>query len=353
MLDTISDIISGWMREYTPPPEAEIDLESATGDEIDKAISATESDYPAKIMRIQSQIEYLSSNLYHEYEVTLYPPHHEFPNRLREWLLSSPAEDDRKILYELVPRLFFIGRKEIISLYRAAFNGPIARWLIDQNNINILSGTAQNELIKSLKSTWFCPITDSMKISEFYHVNTISGVDLRPDWRTLAELGDPTKIVSYMATQNPPLDRIVLLEDFVGTGSQMGKTVHFAARLTCPILLCPLIISRLGHNRAMELKRIYPNLFFEPALVLDDSVRINGNADEDKDPFIIKLRDLILRTYPLVKGSKPKHDYGPFGYGKEGLLVVLYTNCPDNTLPLIHYESDTPWHPIFPRSSRL
>ena len=49
-----------------------------------------------------------------------------------------------------------------------------------------------------------------------------------------------------------------------------------------------------------------------------------------------------------IDAGKP---YTPFGYKRTGGLVVMHSNTPDNSLPVIHHESDT-WAPIFKRHSR-
>ncbi len=267
----------------------------------------------------------------------------------------------RKTLFELIPRVYFIGRSEYMSLYQTVFNGAIARWLIDIDNIDICANTAKDQLQKSLASTWVCGITDSMDISGFYHINQLEGKPYRPDWNSLVKFSNKPQILKTMKKQYPQLNRIVLLEDFVGTGSQMERIVSYAATLShsapVPIMLCPLIICRSGYERSLELEKTYSNLTFEPTLVLDDSVLLTINAGNNEDDYLRRLRTVVFDTYDRVKGSNSKNMYGPFGYGSNieggGLLLVLFSNCPDNTIPLIHHESDSPWSALFPRSSRI
>jgi len=204
MPHTVAERIRRWSREYSPCDPAD------------------NSNDP-KFLKTESQIDYLCGRLYSEYEVTKYPPYTEFAFRLRDWLDSAPNEDDQKILFQIVPRIFFIGSNEYASLYRAAFNGPIARWLIEQVGLQIDASNIQEKIREELESTWFCAITDSMQIAKFYHINNIEGTDLRPDWRVLNTLGSATKISDFM--KDKKLKRIVLLEDFVGSGSQMCSAV--------------------------------------------------------------------------------------------------------------------------------
>ncbi len=360
MPHTIAEMIRTWSRQYNPTATSSFDINTASQEEMDKILAAAGNDYPSKYERIKSQIDYLTTVLYDDYEVTEYPPHQKYLYRLRDWLGNVDNPEVKKTLFELAPRIFFIGRKEYSSLYHTAFNGPIARWLIDQMNIDVSSNNAQSFLQSSLSSTWFCAITDSMKIASFYHINQLEGTDLRPDFRVLSHFVEATRIIDYMNKQTPKLERIVLLEDFVATGKQMREAVCFASTLQetspIPVLLCPLVICRSGYDSTQSLVSKLPHLSFEPTLVLDDSVVLHQYKSEKEDEFLQHLREVVKNTYTFVKGDTSSKLYGPFGFGasdeKGGLMLVLCTNCPDNTLPLIHHQSNQ-WHPLFPRSSRV
>jgi len=369
MPHTITDIILEWSRSYVTPDIMDIDIDNATIEEMDQVFEKGEKHYPSEYKRIESQIDYLNSKLYKDYEVTVYPPHLEFEYRLRNWLKNTRNIDSQKILFKLVPRLFFIGEREYLSLHQTVFNGPIARWLIDQESIDITLTTAQERIQSSLSGTWICGLTDSMLISQFYHVNEIEGSDLRPDLRAFKKLSEnngnddimKSIIVDFLRNQVPQFKRIVLLEDFVGTGTQVVSTVKWALTLNeidpIPVLFCPLVICRSGVEKFQKLLAEYSNFSFEPSLILDDSVLLTKFPKSNEDEFFTQLRDVVHQTYDLVKGNNSGKLYGPFGFGSKeeggGLLLVLYSNCPNNTIPLIHNESDTPWNPLFPRSSRV
>jgi hypothetical protein len=75
-----------------------------------------------------------------------------------------------------------------------------------------------------------------------------------------------------------------------------------------------------------------------------------------EDALFTATRELINRIHLTVSnGVVPNpfiKPYGPFGFADTGALVVMHSNCPDNTVPIIHHSSDT-WDPLFPRSSRI
>jgi hypothetical protein len=260
----------------------------------------------------------------------------------------------------MIPYLFFVGSREFMALYRAALNGAITRWLVDQEGLKFSEPDFLKTLRTAIQATWFCGITDSMQIAAFHHVNNIEGSDSRPDWRSLATFADKRRISVFMRTNN--LKRLVLLEDFVGTGKQMSTAVHFAASLpdSPSILVLPLIVAPLGLKVGQGFAGRYSQVSFATTLALRDEAFVCEVPQVDEQDLYPLIRDLIIRLYPLVSGGLPPDDnikpYGPFGFNRgtprQGAMLVMYTNCPDNTLPVIHNSSHS-WSPLFPRSVRV
>ncbi len=100
---------------------------------------------------------------------------------------------------------------------------------------------------------WFCPITDSMRINSFLKVNQLIGKS--HDTR----LAIPPQVwrfkPRYLSTSTPTkYARIVLLEDFVGSGTQMESAVKHAAAISADIrvLACPLVTCPEGLQRWCE-----------------------------------------------------------------------------------------------------
>lgn len=306
---------------------------------------------------IQSQIEFLAERLYRQYEPCVAPFHKEFKYRLRDWLDSTPSAIDQQRMLELVPEILFVGTAEFESLSRAAFNGPIYWWLVEQLDLRI-DQDIELELARALKHTWVCPVTDSMLIAKFYHVNNISGFDLRPDWRSLARFSqspDGAETLDlYM--QGKKIERIVLLEDFVGSGSQMAKAVKFALSLPGdrPVLLCPLVVCPVGHRYGQWLERRYgPRLRYVPVLKIPRDEFLTRRPLPGEHASTTSLRALVERVHALVVGATQVSDVSPYGFRHTGATIVLHSNCPNNTIPLLHHDRKGDWRPLFPRSSRL
>lgn len=308
----------------------------------------------ADLLPLVARIDYLAQNLYSDYEPSARPGP-DFWSRCARWLDSAPSEEDQKLLLQLIPYIFFVGVSQFRAYYRAALNINVVQWISDLIGLDPEDPTGRDQLNDEIGRTWFCGITDSMQIAAFYHVNGLSGRDYRPDWRSLQKFADPAKIDTYMV-QNQ-ISRIVLLEDFVGSGSQMANSARFAAQLPSrpPILLIPLVICPEGCEKGAELRAQFYNLTFSPVIALGEEAMLTGVPLPDEPEIYTQVRDLVLRLEHLIKNGGAETYYGPWGFPAPdgtGALVVLNTNCPDNTLPLLHRTSDE-WSPLFPRSSRV
>jgi hypothetical protein len=320
------------------------------------SMSAVDGEY---FISLYSHIQYLSDKLFSEYQPTSAPPHLDFMMRLRDWL-DRANEDDQKTMIRMVPQLFFAGSKEFNALYRSALDGPITRWLIEQLNFNLLDTHINEKIEEAITKTWFCGITDSMQIAMFHHVNNIEGADHRPDWRTLTQFSNSAEVEAFMV--NEGYERVVLLEDFVGSGSQMSSAVAFAASLSNSpsILVLPLIVGPVGYRVGNAFSSSYSNVRFESILELSSDAFVFEVPPTSENSLNPTIREMIIRLHPTVRAEanpdEKQKPYGPFGFNpvlpKRGALLVMYTNTPDNTLPIIHHSSAS-WSPLFQRSSRI
>jgi hypothetical protein len=253
-----------------------------------------------------------------------------------------------------VPQIFFVGREEFDTLYRVSFNDIISRWLIDKSGIAINDINLNVKLEEAVKQTWFCPITDSMRINAFYHINALTG-KYRPDWYSLSKFGSKAEINKYVTSRN--IKRFVLLEDFVASGSQIVKSVKYASSLSADlqILVLPLIVCPKGIEQGIELEKDCSNVTFEPLIRIPEESCVSHSQKYQETEFFNEVRQLLLRSYSKVSGQTLWPHVGdphsPFGYRKTGSLTVLFSNCPDNTLPIIHHQYES-WEPLFPRSAR-
>ena len=272
----------------------------------------------------------------------------EFEPRLIKWLNNKGlSAKDQAALIRLVPDIEFVDRDDMMSLYRTAFSEQVCRWLMDQLGLDFRRRRAETrkDLREGLARTWICPVTDSLDISQFYHVNGITNRDHRPQWRALTQFGDLAAVADYIRSES--IERIVLVEDFVGSGRQCCealKPVLEKGTVQIPALLVPLMVSDSGLTKLRGLFAPHPNWTVAPSVVIPRTVQVRRDSCEDEPSFIGETRSVILRTEHRFAGNA-------FGYGGVGALIVLHTNCPNNTPPLLRSRENN-WKPLFPRVSR-
>jgi hypothetical protein len=296
------------------------------------------------LIALRDHLLWLRKELFDEYEPHRYEA---FDDRLVEWLANADVAEDQKSLFRLLNHLFFVGKQQFDSLCRAAFNDQATRWVIDVANLDICDPAITAELKLRMKNTWFCPITDSMRINSFLKLNGMRGHNHRPDWRSLCEFANSQSVIDYIATQK--IERIVLLEDFIGSGQQMLETVKWASKTlpTVPILVIPLICCPRGEWVGRALSNRYPNVSFAPALSLKENLFLKRNPVANEPRVFAEVRQIIENVRHRLDGWATES----FGYKWTGALVTLFSNCPDNTLPIIHHTGDN-WTALFSRIRR-
>lgn len=297
-----------------------------------------------KLLYIHKKIAWLGSELFGDYEPRAYS---DFQQRFYSWLGNLDEGEDKRLLYRLIDRVSFIGRAQMASLFRTAFNDPISRWVIEEAGLALDDPNIDGKLDEELGRTWICPITDSMRINKFLKVNDLEGHTFRPDWFSLAEFGEAEKIRNYCSENH--IARLVLLEDFVGSGSQMTTAADFALAAVpeMPILVVPLICcpdgTRLGRRMQSEIDQFN----FDVVLELPDSMFVKPEPVSGEPDLNAEIRALVDRTHerlPTMWGQR-------FGHAETGALAVLHSNCPDNALPILHDDGEG-WDALFPRVKR-
>ncbi len=300
--------------------------------------------------------------------------------RLAEWIGNVDTDEDRQLLLEYALHVAFFSHDDLCALYRTAFSGVITRWVIEQEKLSFDEPDFQIRLAEELhQRTWYCPVTDSMDINEFYHANHIVGVAHRPGFALLKMLDEPTdqdgadtptrlmkNLEKYIGDPNPrsaapALKRLVLLEDFVGTGTQSAGALKWAAKnLGLPILFVPFVICAPGVKELTKIAAKHPaKVRFSPLLKLDERDLLGDNRTGVLGiPNAERIEKLADDTFHQVAGGQHTNEniapHTAFGFKKTGASFVSYSNTPNNTLPLLHHRPATGgWRPLFPRSARV
>lgn len=309
-----------------------------------------QSGFDQDLSQALTLIRYLPDRLFKQYDPDRYSS---FLDRFDAWLENVNGDEEKKDFVRLIRHILFCGKEEMDALMRSAFSVNVSGWLVDQIGKSFFDPRMSVEFEKAIEETWFCSVTD-MNISAFYHINNLRG-DVRPDWNSLGALGDSGAIRDYIDKKK--IKRVVLLEDFVGSGRQMARIVRAAKKmlpLDIPTLFCPLMICPAGDACAKKLASSMAQFSYSPAMAIPDRKFIQKRARRGETDFFARLRGIIkkyeaqVQENPTLVGTRWAKN--PFGYQGAGALVVMHTNCPNNTIRIVHHSKN--WAPLFTRSDR-
>lgn len=317
----------------------------------------------AKYSFILNQIEHYAAR---DWKVYLPAEYSEFaPNyldRLAHWVGNLSCEVDQQLLLEYASYISFFCHDDFSALYRTAYNGEILRWIAQQVGATFdpggSEGFATNVRWHADHQTWFCPVTDSMDINEFFKVNHLTGVGHRPCFSTLQHFSEDSGPANPVLRQNVlqymhkhSLKRLVLIEDIVGSSMQSIKAVQWAAaNLTCPVLFVPLIFCPNGVQALRDEEKKWNGcLTVRPVVQLHRRDLLGPERQSHAGfPIAAAMEDLARRCYSGVLAGPD-----PFGYKKTGCSIATFANTPDNTLPVVHHKPPNGgWEPLFPRVFR-
>lgn len=311
---------------------------------------------------------FLEKTHYSQYIPTAGTAYSDYETRLENWLNNLSDEDEKRLLFEFAAHITFLNREDFTKLYQSALEGPIARWILDDAGLSFTDPDLDEKLQSEIHNhTWYCPISDSMPISDFCHGNHLGGIDFRPDFRSLVQFGDrvqkQSEILSFMSSRNTPdgikpLKRLVLLEDFIGSATQIKcpDVVDFSANISnsISVLIVPLVVCPEGANWLRDKIRAYPNVKFKPILELKAEQFISPNNVPKAGTLFYKIYEILNTSFSKVIGDNAAapRPYHPSGAFETGARLVMYSNTPANTLPIIQHQSNT-WRALFPRSARI
>jgi hypothetical protein len=322
-------------------------------------------------LSILSKIEYFAES---EWRVYLPAEHPDFSSnymeRLAKWIGNVSDEEDQKLLLEYALQISFFSHEDFVALYQTALAREVFPWIASQLKVKLNSKLPQSFQAQvrtnAFRHTWFCPVTDSMDINEFYKVNHIEGISHRPGFSALHMMDTSTRKSleiadiwnSYMKNPNndptspaPELKYLVLMEDIVGSGSQCSEAVKWAVtHISAPVLFIPLILCPKGANALTKLSsnsggkltvRPIISLKRSDLLGTERKGQLGWEASEKMEDFA--QRHKIIASY----------NKNEFGYESTGCSIATFSNTPDNSLPLIHNKpSSGSWEPLFPRVYR-
>ena len=317
----------------------------------------------------------------------------DFIEKLRNWLKQFSTDDDKRIAFLLALKIIFIGQRQFEVLQRILFKEKLSRHLIEaiiqRKHLDKLDFPgAAIHFDEEMDKTLFIANSDSSQLNSFVHVNRgyfhdrerrkLTGPEVAfwtyPSY--IASLDQtPAEMKKTCATfetdvlaKDPRIidkSRLIILEDFSGSGSDLETTlkrIHTSQLPIQEVILAPVMATAAAITRvqryisgiASQNKRSYCVM---SAFELPEKYRCYGGTEgsylDGVPPELalsVKVKNLAEDVYRshLAKSVdiKAKH-----GFSNLALAFSFYTNCPDNTLPMIWANCST-WKGLFPRASR-
>jgi hypothetical protein len=318
--------------------------------------------------------------------------HDNYLEKLNRWLDCFEPED-RPLAFFLASKVVFVTLKQFEALQRRLFEHHIRRLMLDsaiaRRSLSPFDyKAAELYLTEEMDTTLFVANSDSSPLNAFTHVNSARFTDrasrrlVGPDirfWVYPAERrGDPLSTDQQAALddyENKVLatdgrlwgkTRLVVLEDFSGTGSDMLTTLNLIHESPFPVhevclalVMCTQHAFGLLMDRCAKLNALGSRTYsVHAALILPESFRCFDGPDKSYLADSPAFPDAPQQLKALADKVYAQHFTGKlpaeatYGFGKLALAFVFYSNCPDNTLPLLWSEIGS-WYPLFRRASRI
>jgi len=250
--------------------------------------------------------------------------------QFRSWLNNFP-EEDQPLAIQLLDKLIY-------------YSDP----MVDQMLI-----TAAKHLPADLKShrTFIVPVSGEEPNP------TDSGYLFCRKARQLLNVDESQCATTQsLASQLQPSDTIIFLDDFVGTGNQISKTLIDLQRQIDPQISKTLHLHYLGliatEKGSERIKKMGVSCTFCHTIGIEYHIKEMLKIEETTNhgaAAAIDATDFIERYAQTLR--VPSHIDRLWGFGSIGLSVAFAHSVPDATIPLFWAKSQLPsWTPLVERS---
>lgn len=330
-------------------------------------------------------IWFLAKHFFCEYELNLPRP---FKAIFYDWIgqFRGFAEDRRnddplnletRYAFILTRNIIFFNRRQVLSLIDDVWNAIKKELFIlvsQQNNLPITNLMSGSHLIEDqLNASLFVPLSDSSHFMEFRHVlpEGIHGRITIPciDRLTLSIELKAQEYTERIKARYKDQNNLFILEDFAGSGTTAKRKIqliltdwHFKNVYFCPLIVCHKAKEELGklevlaHENGKRFKLICGVTLDRQYSIVDEK---EGSIWRSEEKAALRfMSEKYFESHFKENGylysdfdrPHPKHPT-PFGFKNGGLAVVLYSNCPNNSLPII-WGDEKGWNSLFRRHER-
>ena len=291
--------------------------------------------------------------------------------------MPSALETEQRYAFVLARKVLFFNRNQIISLLSEVWGNikkELLRLASDRLSLCLSELVFRtNSISDELDRSLFVPLSDSGHFMEFRHHCIPEGRSsmLIPcvDRLLLPVDLHAVDFIEGVKREYQHRPNLFIIEDFSGSGtSAKGKikkiidNYNFANIYFCPLIITDMAKESLGGLVGYAEKHdirfgMLPGISLgeEYSIASADSERIWTSAEREA---LARISEKYFRShfkdnaylYSDHKNPEPSQAT-PLGFGNCGLPLVLYSNCPNNSLPIL-WADNNGWRPLFHRYER-
>lgn len=278
-----------------------------------------------------------------------------------KWLNNFTKKDEKLNALYLLSKFMYFGSTEIKemlkSMYRDFIKYPLVQKIRKNNNNTTDLSIINSEFESEIASTRFMalgnPSESSAHLLYYFRQENDLYRNLFVDLNSILKInGDKIEL------EPSSLRRIILIDDFSGGGTQaLRYSKNFLERIK---LINPKIelhyLSLFLTSKAKENLEGSNFTHVNSVFLLDESFKCFEDSsryfkEEYENISKLKAKNLCLRyADKLIPDPKRQEQTNPLGYNSCQLLLSMFHNTPNNTLPIFWFnEKHSNWFPVFKR----
>lgn len=318
----------------------------------------------------------LMSKIYAYYQTIWREKWKEGTDQAEEWLGNFSDADIETLDKERINMLFLLSkfmyfgnielRQLLISLYRDLFKYPIIANIRKANEDTINPIIIDCEFQKEMNATRFLGVGNpsesgvhmlyyfrqESKLPKDYFINTSDIFSTSVIAEKVAE--NPERKFLKSVLTNKEIKRYIFIDDFCGSGSQASdylKSIAENIKFENPSIEVNYLMLFGTENGISAVRKLNVFNIVEAVFTIDETFKV---FSDDSRYFKIIPDEIIDKNFSKATAAK----YGTklfnpcLGYGNCELLLGLFHNTPDNSLPIFWSEQNE-WKPVFKRYHKI